>query len=165
MGSKFLVNKDAIFFSTHGEIYADLIFSSYTNNDIDKDFRLAGFFNHDENLAHVSKIEKVILKNCYLINLSGVGVQNSQSFVYSEQKFIKTDGTSINIKEVNPNDILVSLNGHVNINYVELINEDTDFYILECDKEMPNIYINNIIMLPITETEIEKGFFIKSKTK
>lgn len=165
MGSKFLVSSKAIFFSTHGEIYIDLIFSAFNKKELRDDFKLAGFYHNTENLSTVKNIEKVSIKKYYLANLSGVGIKNSQSMVYTDQKFINTNGDDVLIKDVKPNDLIVSLNGHTTIECIRLINEDMDFYILECEKDMPNLYIDNIIMLPITEEEINKGFFIKSKAK
>jgi hypothetical protein len=167
MNNKFLVYKDSIFYSTHGEISAQVVYDAYIRDQIVDSFKLTGFKDNGESISSIISMKEVYLNECYIAKISGAGMQSYDLVVYNKQRFMDANGKPLHIEDIKVNTLLLSLNGMLQADFVELSKDNSNniempakFYLIEC-QNMPNMYTNNIIVLPYSETEDKINFFIK----
>jgi hypothetical protein len=170
MTTKFLVYENSILYSTHGEIAAKLIYNAFLKEGLADNFLIAGFCDGKEELTKIKSIEECHLNKCFNAEVSGEGIQNNNTLLYPEQRLINDKDEIVTVKAINANTLVVSLNGMLNVNYTMLNKKNSDiiefpvnFYMIECEKDMSNIYVDTIVFLPYLEGDKKPSFFTKAK--
>jgi hypothetical protein len=160
---KFIVNSDIELYSSHGPLPAFQIYQAFIAKSLKPDFKLAGFGPQGKELS--GTIKNIIELSCptgYLMKVSGVGVQSNSLIFYPGQAFLDISGKVIPISNVRPSDLLVSLNGMLNVDFVselEITDEMQTFYVIEFTSPMETIYANNLVIFPMEVGESKNSFF------
>jgi len=170
MSKVFYIYKDNEFYSSHGPISAHLVYEAFTANRLGSDFRIGGF--NPDNIVREgsSKIINITEFNCvspYRVDFSGASIIDNFMIVYPDQEFMNSDGKRVKVNDLKPNQIMLSLNGAIQIESVSML-DDSDiytFYAIEVDDSMFSLFVNNIILFPFENVLIpnkergEKGDF------
>ena len=150
--SNFLVHPKTYFYSTHGEISAEMTYDAFKRNGLRKDFYITGFGNNGEVKAHISNMVPIDVKEYYKITVKGVGTERGTLYAYKFQKFMDSEGNIISVSSICPDSLVLSLNGNTAIEYIEFIEEKATFYNVITESPMENVYMTNIILFN-TDTE------------
>jgi hypothetical protein len=165
MSSKFIVNSDIELYSTHGPLPAFKIFQAFCAKALARDFRLAGFGPQGKEISSTIKnIKEITCPVGYLMKVSGVGFQTASLIFYPGQTFLDISGKVVTIDSVRPADLLVSLNGMLNVDFVgelEVVDDMQTYYVIEFNSPMETIYANNVVICPLEVGETENSFFTK----
>ena len=98
------------------------------------------------------------------MKVSGVGFQTTSLIFYPGQTFLDISGKVVTIDSVRPSDLLVSLNGMLNVDFVgelEVVDDMQTYYIIEFNSPMETVYANNVVICPLEVGETENSFFTK----
>lgn len=164
MGTKFLVYKHAMFYSTHGEIQAMQVYDALKSVGLSESFMITGFMYNTASFAHVVDMTSVLLSKHNSMHIFGKGISGFDMLVYPKQQFMNEEGTVLDIKDIVPDTLLISLNGSLSAEYIEEKTDEVEFYLVETKEDVPNIYCDTIITLPYKE-ESKPNFFVKQKKK
>lgn len=161
---KYIVSPDVEIYTTHGPVRANVIYDEFLKNNLSPDFKIAGFHNVKEVTSKINNMTEFSCSVGIMTKLSAIGISNINMIIYPNQKVLDYFGNSMNLDTANSGDLLLSLNGALEVEYVGEIDESNEYiyYIIEADDNMTSLYVNNLIILPIEEGENNKHFFEKS---
>lgn len=163
MSQKFIVSSDIELYSSHGPLPAFQIYQAFLAKSLTRDFKLAGFGPQGKELSGTIKnITELTCPTGYLLKVSGVGFQSNSLIFYPGQTFLDISGKVVTIDSVRPSDLLVSLNGMLNVDFVselEMADEMQTFYVIEFTSPMETIYANNLVICPMEAGEPKNSFF------
>lgn len=162
--AKFIVSKDMELYTTYGAVRAEVVFEEFMKNKLNKNFKLAGFFNAAEVLSSVKSMEKIESENVIIGRYKSIGVNPIIIKFFNEQRAMTAEGKFIEVASSNPGDLLLSLNGLLEVDYIEILNDENKenmhtFIIIETENALPTLYVNNLIVLPVLEVDVKNPFF------
>lgn len=159
--SKFIVHPLTMFYSTHGEISALQTYNAFVKEGLRDNFYVTGFYDNGESKSHIKSMTPVNCDKYYAVKISGASIQHNTIYVFENQRFLLESGETISVKDLKPDMLVVSLNGKMLIELVELCDIPALFYDVETEDFMGNIYMTNIILMQIENevSENNQGFF------
>lgn len=162
--AKFIVSSEAEIYTTHGPVRTNVIYDSFINNKLGDEFKIAGFFNAGEVLSSIENMQELPCEVGIHSRFKAIGVQPIEMICYPEQRAMTHEGKFIKVEEANPGDLLLSLNGLLEVDYIEIFNDETKenehtYYIIETKNALPTLYVNNLIIMPVVEVDVKNPFF------
>lgn len=162
--AKFIISNEAEIYTTHGPVRANVIYDSFINKKLNDDFKIAGFFNAGEVLSSIKDMQELECEVGVHSSFKAIGIQPINMICYPEQRAMTSDGKFIKIEDTNPGDLLLSLNGLLEVDYIEIFNDETKednhlYYIIETNNALPTLYVNNLIIMPTVEVDVKNPFF------
>lgn len=145
--AKFAVDSTALLYSTHGEVVASLVNTEFKTRGLTQNFRLAGFSKNFICENKVINISTMLVDTYYDIVLSGLGIKDNKCSVITTQQFMSEVGHVVDIKDIKPNDMVMSLNGKIMIKDIKLIEKQKEFLVFDVD--IDNSYVNNMVIMPM----------------
>lgn len=165
MSKKYIIHSDVELYSIHGPIPVYKLFQAYSAKALPRDFKVAGFGGYGTEVsAAIKSMSEVECPTGISLRVGGAGLQDTQVIFYPGQTFVDIGGKPISTEILGPGDLLVSLNGMVNTEYVGEVSMEDDmqtFYIIELDTDIPTLYANNIVIYPFEDGESKNSFFTK----
>jgi len=162
--AKFIVSKDTEIYTSHGPTRTEVIFEEYQKGRITEDFKIAGFFNAGEVLSSIESMEELICSVGLVARFSAIGMQPVVMTFYPGQRAMTNEGSFVEVEKANPGDLMLSLNGLLEVEYIELFDDEEKeqqhtYYIIETTNALPTLYVNNLIIIPVMEVDVSNPFF------
>jgi len=160
MTQKYIIHENCDLYTSHGSIQAFSIYDSFKRGLLGLDFKVAGFKPHGEEISNILDMKEIDTAVGNLIRVSGMGLQNHNIVVYPGQKIMTPEGKAMDVIDFSPNDNAVTINGFLTIDFVANLDENDlqKFYIIELNDNMKTLFVSNIILFSMEESEKDNPF-------